>query len=76
MARAKRAQVTTMESPAKPAPSTAADKKNGHAGMDLEGAIRSRAYELYERRGRHDGFAQDDWLKAEAEVTSRVSRTA
>jgi hypothetical protein len=76
MARAKRAQVTTMQSPAKPATFTSADKKNGHANIELESAIRARAYELYEKRGRSDGFAQDDWLQAEAEVLSQVSRTA
>lgn len=35
---------------------------------DAEGRIRQRAYELYERRGRRDGFAMDDWLQAEAEI--------
>lgn len=80
MPRAKRAQVTT-EPPAKPATSTPAEKKNGHngnakAGFDLETTIRARAYELYEKRGRKDGYAQDDWLQAEAEVRSQYSRTA
>jgi hypothetical protein len=35
---------------------------------NLEEKIRVRAYELYERRGRIDGFALDDWLQAEAEI--------
>ncbi len=30
--------------------------------------ICQRSYELYEQRGRLDGFALDDWLQAEAEV--------
>ena len=30
--------------------------------------IRQRAYELYEKRGREDGHAEEDWLHAEAEV--------
>ena len=30
-----------------------------------EQAIRERAYELYEQRGRQDGLADEDWLKAE-----------
>jgi hypothetical protein len=30
--------------------------------------IRSLAYNLYENRGRQDGFAEDDWRQAEAEV--------
>ncbi len=32
--------------------------------------IRFRAYELYERRGRGDGHALDDWLQAETELLS------
>ena len=39
--------------------------------------IRRRAYELYEQRGRQDGFHEQDWLQAESEVRSRShSRTA
>ena len=30
--------------------------------------IRQRAHELYEQRGRVDGFALDDWLQAETEI--------
>ncbi|MHB1331993.1 MAG: plasma-membrane proton-efflux P-type ATPase [Sulfuriferula sp.] len=30
--------------------------------------IAKRAYELYERRGRHDGRADQDWLQAEREI--------
>ncbi len=32
--------------------------------------IRQRAYELFEARGREPGFEIDDWLKAEAEISS------
>jgi hypothetical protein len=35
---------------------------------DMEERIRRRAYNLYEQRGRVDGFALDDWLKAEHEI--------
>ena len=35
---------------------------------DIDERIRRRAYELYEQRGRVDGFALDDWLHAEAEI--------
>jgi Protein of unknown function (DUF2934) len=83
MPRAKRAQVTTTEPPARPATSIPAVKvtpKNGnghsHQAFDLEAAIRLRAYELYEQRGRQDGHAQTDWFRAEAELRPRVSRTA
>ena len=30
--------------------------------------IRQRAYELYERRGRLDGFHEQDWHEAEAQI--------
>jgi hypothetical protein len=36
--------------------------------IDIEERIRLRAYEFYERRGRIDGLALDDWLQAEAEI--------
>jgi Protein of unknown function (DUF2934) len=41
----------------KPAPSSA-----------IEERIRQRSFELYEQRGRVDGFALDDWLQAEREI--------
>ncbi|MBS1851483.1 MAG: DUF2934 domain-containing protein [Acidobacteria bacterium] len=37
---------------------------------ELEQQIRTRAYELYEERGRTDGHDMNDWLRAESEVTS------
>ncbi len=38
--------------------------------------IRTRAYELYEERGREDGHEMDDWLQAEAEVIGKSRRAA
>jgi Protein of unknown function (DUF2934) len=35
-----------------------------------EQAIRERAYELYEQRGREDGRAEEDWFQAELEILS------
>ncbi len=43
--------------------------------QNVEDAIRIRAYELYEERGREDGHELDDWLRAEQEVTQRKART-
>ena len=40
------------------------------SAIDLEVQIRCRAYELYERRGREAGHEVEDWLQAEAELTS------
>lgn len=39
----------------------------------LEDDIRTRAYELFEARGREEGHALDDWLRAEAEKTGRIT---
>jgi hypothetical protein len=38
---------------------------------ELEDKIRARAYQLYEQRGKRNGYALDDWLQAEAELTER-----
>lgn len=38
----------------------------------IEESIRRRAFELYEQRGREDGFALDDWLKAEREIQREI----
>ena len=38
---------------------------------ELEERVRVRAYQLYEQRGKHDGYALGDWLQAEAELTER-----
>ncbi len=35
---------------------------------DLEERIRRRAFEIYELRGRVDGYADEDWLQAEQEL--------
>ena len=37
----------------------------------LDERIRVRAYQLYEQRGKRNGYALDDWLQAEAELTER-----
>lgn len=42
----------------------------------LEDQIRARAYELYEERGKEEGHDLDDWLRAEAELTSNKHRSA
>lgn len=35
---------------------------------ELQDQIRTRAYEIYEQAGMRDGFAEQDWLQAEAEI--------
>ena len=39
----------------------------------LKKEVQVRAYDLYEKRGKGDGFALQDWLEAEAEVLARFS---
>jgi hypothetical protein len=43
--------------------------------QNVEETVRTRAYELYEERGREDGRELEDWLRAEEEVTKRKIRT-
>jgi Protein of unknown function (DUF2934) len=42
--------------------------------LELENQISLRAYELYEARGREDGHEQEDWLRAEEEITGRAAK--
>ena len=44
-------------------------------GSDLQEQIRTRAFQLYDQRGRDDGRDLDDWLQAEAEL-SQVQKAA
>ena len=48
----------------------AADSPEPLESLSLEEQIRLRAYEIYEERGRQDGFAEQDWLQAESELTT------
>jgi DUF2934 family protein len=38
-----------------------------------EEMIRLRAYQLYEERGRVDGYAEYDWQQAECDILSRLA---
>ena len=38
-----------------------------------EDAIRRRAYQLYEKRGRTHGHALEDWVTAETEIAGPVA---
>lgn len=49
-------------------------KSNGHSDTDLEAAIRARAYEIWERRGRPEGAGHDDWLQAEREIRAEYDK--
>jgi outer membrane protein TolC len=43
---------------------------------ELHERIAQRAYQLYETRGRVDGYDVQDWLEAEQELLSRVEYSA
>lgn len=47
-------------------------EKPAQAGQAVKGtaAIAQRAYELYEKRGRKDGQALEDWLNAERQLAA------
>jgi hypothetical protein len=51
-------------------------KGEGYTQVEIEAEIRRRAYALYEQRGKADGHAIEDWLRAEAEVSSPKQRSA
>jgi hypothetical protein len=57
-----------------PQGSNAGVKSNGKGQTDLDTAIRARAYEIWERRGRPEGAGHDDWLQAEREILSEHSK--
>lgn len=40
----------------------------------IEEEIRIRAYELFEQRGRQEGFHDEDWARAESEVLAKYRR--
>ena len=46
-------------------------RRLGAGFYELEERIRVRAYQLYEQHGRRNGYALEDWLLAEAELTER-----
>ncbi|HEX3585469.1 MAG TPA: DUF2934 domain-containing protein [Candidatus Angelobacter sp.] len=58
------------------------DQRNDQRNQDhrnqaeaiIEEEVRIRAYELFEQRGRHEGFHDEDWARAEAEVLARYRR--
>jgi hypothetical protein len=56
----------------KSAKTTAAPVQQVSVSTDFQETIRSRAYSIYEQRGREHGHDLDDWLIAEAEVACKA----
>ncbi len=44
------------------------------AQQRIEEETRIRAYELFEERGRQEGYDREDWARAETEVLARYQR--
>ena len=56
---------------------TATGSPDGGAARDVHTRIAALAYEIYEQRGRQDGYDVEDWLTAEQRVlVGRNSWTA
>ncbi len=51
-------------------------EKEDQEGVSAKHLIQQRAYELYEQRGKENGYDLDDWLQAEAEVIQRARGAA
>ena len=47
----------------------------GSDSLALQEAIARRARELWQARGRVDGYAKEDWFQAEAEIMERQKAT-
>lgn len=66
--------VALTEEPVSTTQATVATARNavmdGNATIDLD-AVRRRAYQLYEERGRLDGYHEQDWFTAERELRGR-----
>jgi hypothetical protein len=52
------------------------EKEDDEEGVSAKHLIQQRAYELYEHRGKEDGYDLDDWLQAEAEITQTARGAA
>jgi hypothetical protein len=78
MATPKRARATSSTPRSKKTAATPAQENgNGHAAHrqthsngngSVEEAIRVRAYQLFEQRGRVHGYDVEDWIQAQAEM--------
>jgi len=49
--------------------------KGDAAIAQADSAVQTRAYELYERGGRVDGRAEQDWYQAETDLRTRSKQT-
>lgn len=65
----RKTRTTSKPKPPSPAVRKSPEGRGGKApGLSADARIAIRAYELYEQRGRQDGYALEDWLRAEREI--------
>jgi hypothetical protein len=80
MATPKRARTTSSTTRSKKAAAVPAQEsvtpQQTQGNGNVEEAIRVRAYQLFEQRGRVHGYDVEDWFRAEAEVGPRVQHSA
>jgi regulation of enolase protein 1 (concanavalin A-like superfamily) len=82
MATPKRARATSSTPRSKSAATPAQENGNGHAlqqthsNGNVEEAIRVRAYQLFEQRGRVHGYDVEDWIRAKTEISTGVRPSA
>ena len=75
MATVKRARTTKSSKTAKTSSSPEVAKVTTQT-IDIQAAIRTRAYQLYEERGFTHGRHFEDWLRAENEIMSHFGARA
>jgi hypothetical protein len=70
------AQTKSTVTPIAQVSSSTDSNSRGFQSMDrrIEEEIRIRAYELFEQRGRQEGFHDEDWARAEVEVVAKYRR--
>jgi len=52
------------------------DRDSTTTQQDIDERIRQRAYELWEQRGCLDGFQEEDWQRAEAELREQLQHAS
>ena len=60
-----------INAPSKPSPQPESSVKDKAAIALPDSALQTRAYELYERSGRVNGRAKQDWYQAETDLRAR-----
>jgi regulation of enolase protein 1 (concanavalin A-like superfamily) len=84
MATPKRARATSSTPRSKKSAAIPAQENgNGHAALqqthsngNVEEAIRVRAYQLFEQRGRVHGYDVEDWVRAKTEISTGAQTSA